>query len=162
MFLWAERYGVTLATVGASFFYSWIEKIFGLDALGFFAFLAMFLVELISGVIASQIRKEPFSSMKLARFTCKIFFYLFIIFVPFVMSASFAAHHKLIPSLIFDWLHMFLVTQIVLENMYSVLENIAVITGKEKTAMVSIIQRKVASMFSIEQNTKDLNNTDKP
>src|SRR5690606_14157314 len=53
-----------------------VQIFFGFDALAFIALLVVMLAELSSGIIASRYRKEPFSSMKLSRFSFKVAYYL--------------------------------------------------------------------------------------
>lgn len=148
------KYKLTTATLFLSVtfpglkFFPAIDRLFGLDGLAFGALLIVFITELISGIGAAHIKGEQLSSMKLSRFSFKVFYYLVLIFVPYVMGVSFKNHHSDIAAVIFDWLHTFLVVQIVLENIISILENIAVITGKDKTAWINKIQDFVTSFFN--------------
>lgn len=125
-----------------------VDKIFGLDGLAFFALIIVFFTELVSGLIASHVRGEKIESHKLSRFLFKIFYYMVLIAVPYIMSTSFSNRDRDLPAVIFDWLHVFLVVQIVLENMVSILENLAVISGKDKTHWVTKIQTKINGLLS--------------
>lgn len=125
-----------------------IDRIFGLDAVAFGMLLVAFIAELTSGIIASKILNVPFSSMKLSRFSFKIFYYLVLIATPYVLAISFNAHGKTAAATMFDWLHLFLVGQIVLENLVSILENLAVISGKPKTHWISAIKDKINILIS--------------
>jgi hypothetical protein len=125
-----------------------IDKWFGLDFTAFVALMVVFTTELISGIIASRIRKEQFSSMKLSRFSFKVAIYLVLIFVPYAFKNSFKAHDQSVPTWVFDWMHIFLLTHIVIENLVSILENLAVITGSDKTAWINKIQDVLANAFS--------------
>jgi phage-related holin len=130
---------------------SWVavDKVFGIDAAAMVALTIVFVVELCSGIYASRIRREPLSSMKLSRFTLKVACYLVLIAVTYLMAASFKNHGKDVPAWAFDWLHVFLVGHIVLENVVSILENVATISGKEKDAIVTRLQDKFYSFFKI-------------
>lgn len=138
---------VTLATVAISVTFPFIDRVFGLDAYAFAGLIIVFVAELTSGLFAAHIRKEVFSSMKLSRFTFKVFYYLVLIAVPYLLAQSFQAHGKGAAATIFDWLHLFLVVQIVLENLVSILENLAVISGKDKTHWISKIQSKISGLI---------------
>lgn len=138
---------VTLASIALSVCFPFIDRVFGLDAYAFLCLLVVFVVELASGVIAAHVRKESISSMKLSRFTFKVCYYLVLIALPYVMSQSFKAHDKGAAAFMFDWLHLFLVAQIVLENIVSILENAAVISGKDKTHWISKIQAKINGLI---------------
>jgi len=125
-----------------------VQIFFGFDALAFIALLVVMLAELSSGIIASRYRKEPFSSMKLSRFSFKVAYYLVLIFVTNSMANSYMATNQDLASTIFHWLHIFLTVQIVLENIVSILENVAVISGKDKTHWISKIQSKIENFLS--------------
>lgn len=125
-----------------------IQVIFGFDALAFIALLVVMLAEISSGIIASRYRKEPFSSMKLSRFTFKVTYYLILIFVTNSMASSFKGPGQGLASTIFHWMHIFLTVQIVLENIVSILENVSVISGKDKTHWISKIQSKIENFLS--------------
>lgn len=127
--------------------FPFIDRVFGLDAYAFFGLLLVFVAELTSGLFAAHIRKEVFSSMKLSRFSFKVFYYLVLICLPYVMSQSFKARDKDVAAVMFDWLHLFMVAQIVLENIVSILENLAVISGKDKTHWISKIQAKISAFI---------------
>lgn len=125
-----------------------VDKIFGLDNAGFIALLVVFVTELITGISAAVIRKESISSIKLSRFGLKVACYLVLIGVSYSLAQSFAGHNKAVASWVFDWLNVFLVVQIVLENIVSILENLAVISGKDKTAWIN----KIQDIFKIEKS----------
>lgn len=137
-------YSFMISATGAG-----INRVFGLDGYAFSALLLVFVVELASGLTAAKIKKEALSSMKLSRFSFKVACYLVLICVPYLMAVSFTERDKTLPAVIFDWLHVFLVVQIVMENMISILENIAVITGKDKTHLISKIQAKISQLLSL-------------
>lgn len=130
MFTWASLAGISTL----------VQRLFGFDLLALSAFLAVVLVELISGIKASRIKKEPFSSIRLSRFTLKMSCYLVLIALPFLLSESFTIQGKTWAASIFSWLHSFLIIHIVFENTISVLENLSVIEGKEKTFYVEKIR----------------------
>lgn len=123
-------------------------KILGISELAFAALLLVMVTELVSGVWASKIRKEPFSSMKLSRFTFKVFQYLMIIAVTHLFYESYKSQGKEMGATIFDWMHIFLTVQIVQENIVSILENGAVISGKSKVHWVSKLSDKINSFFA--------------
>lgn len=124
-----------------------IDKGFGLDDSAFIALLVVFVTELISGITASRIRKETFSSMKLSRFSLKVACYLVLIGVTYSMYLSFQHHNDYLASVMFDWMHIFLTVQIVFENIISILENIAVISGKDKSAWIEKLKDKLNTVF---------------
>jgi len=136
------KYHITFATAVISGGSSVISILFGIDGLAFAALLLAFLFELVTGVKASQIQGQVFESSKLSRFSFKIFYYLIIISLSWLMSVSFEYRGRDLAAMFLTWLHIFLVIQIVIENIVSVSENIAVIHGKPKSTWILKIQEK--------------------
>jgi len=143
----STKYNLTIASLFISVALPALDRVFGLDGYAFALLLMVFTAELSSGILAAHIRKETLSSMKLSRFSFKVFYYLVLISMPYVLAQSFLAHNKTFASTMFDWLHLFLLSQIVLENIVSILENVAVIDGKDKTHWIAKIQAKVNTLF---------------
>ncbi|WP_410221933.1 phage holin family protein [Pedobacter sp.] len=143
----SSKYKLTIASTAISLFFPFIDRVFGLDVYAFGGLVLVFIAELTSGLIAANIRKETFSSMKLSRFTFKVAYYLILIAVPYVMSVSFRDHGRTAAATVFDWLHLFLLAQIILENIVSILENVAVISGKDKTHWIAKIQTKINELL---------------
>jgi len=139
------KYKINIALMILSSVWVSLDKVFGLDNTAFIALLVVFITELVSGITASHIRNEPLSSMKLSRFSLKVACYLVLIGVSYCMHMSFDHHDKFIASVIFGWLHVFLIVQIVFENFVSILENLSVISGKDKTAWIIQIKDKLKS-----------------
>jgi phage-related holin len=143
-----SKYKLTLASTFLSVLFPVIDRVFGLDAYAFAALILVFFAELTSGLIAAHIKGETISSMKLSRFSFKVFYYLVLIALPYVMAQSFKNHDRSAAAVMFDWLHLFLLAQIILENVVSILENLAVISGKEKNHWISKIQDKINALIS--------------
>lgn len=141
------KYKINIALMIISCGWVDVDKIFGLDNTGFVALLVVFVTELVTGISASLIRKERISSMKLSRFGLKAACYLVLIGVSYSLSQSFQAHRRAVGAWVFDWLNIFLIIQISLENIISILENLAVISGKEKTTWIN----KIQEIFKVEK-----------
>ena len=120
---------------------------FGMDGGAFIALIVAFITELVSGIVASHVRKDQFSSLKLSRFTFKVFYYFVIIFVPYQFKLDFEKNGHWLPMVFFDWLHVFLIMQIVLENIISILENMSVIYGNDKTTWINNIKNKLKNLI---------------
>lgn len=119
----------------------------GIQTAALVSMLLAFVVELVSGIVASRIRKEPFSSFRLSRFTLKVFIYLVLIAIPYHWSQNYAAKGETVMAVCFDWLQNFLIIHIAQENIVSILENLAVIDGKDKTAWINKIKDKITSLW---------------
>lgn len=142
------KYKINISLMILSAIWVSVDKGFGLDDTAFLALLIVFIMELVSGITASRIRKERFSSVKLSRFSLKVACYLVLIGVTYAMYLSFQHHADFLASVIFDWMHIFLVVQIVFENIISILENVAVISGKDKSAWINKLKGKLDTLFS--------------
>lgn len=125
------------------------DKVMGVDTLALGAMVAMMGLELWTGIAAAHIRKETITSKKLSRFGIKVACYFILMSVPYLFSQSFLSRGNALGAGIFDWLHTFLVVQIILEYLISILENLAVIQGKPKdhwiTSIKEIITNKLKS-----------------
>jgi len=141
------KYGINTYVMGLAMIWVPVDKWFGLDDTAFAGLLGVFLTEVLSGIVASRIRKETFSSMKLSRFGVKAACYMVLIFTSHSMYMSFKHHDDDTAAVAFDWLHIFLVVHIVFENIISVLENIAVISGKDKSAWIKKAKEKLDAIF---------------
>lgn len=130
-----------------SSFAAGVQCLFGLDVVGFIALLVALVTELTAGVLASLYKRDTFSSNKLSRFTIKAALYLVLIYISYSMASSFKSIDNELASSVFRWIHVFLVVQIVIENMVSILESIAVITGKSKEHWIRKMQDKVSDFL---------------
>lgn len=140
------KYQLLIVTLFISTIVAEIDVIFGLDAMAVGGLIAVMLLELGSGTYASRIQKQPFSSRRLSRFTFKMACYLILISVPYLFEISFKKHGNGLASGLFGWLHVFLVVQIVVENIVSILENLALIQGKDKTYWIKKIKSKIDTL----------------
>ena len=137
----------SLATFIAMLFPA-VESAMGISGPAFIAMLLAFAVELTSGLMASHISKQQFSSLRLSRFTFKVFIYLVIIAVPHHWAQNFSARHEDVMAAIFDWTQCAFIIQIAFENFVSILENLGVITGKPKTELINKIKDKLTSFYN--------------
>lgn len=142
------KYKLSIASIMVSIMIPPIERVFGLDGLAVAGLIMVFVAEISSGALAAKVKNEPLSSVKLGRFTFKAFFYIVLICVPYLMAESFRAKGKELATVMFDWLHLFMLAQIIMENMISILENVAVISGKDKTHWIKKIQDKINGLLS--------------
>lgn len=144
----SSKYNLTIGSLALSVMFPAIDRIFGLDTIAFTALLMVMVTELASGIYASKIRGEAFQSFKLSRFSFKCCIYLVLLFVPYSFSISFKDQGNSLGATVFDWMHLFLLIQIVQENIVSILENLATISGKDKTHWITLIKEKIKSLVS--------------
>lgn len=141
------KYNLTMFTITLSALVGIIDKLFGLNALAFVGFMLIMALELWSGIKASKIKGEQFKSSRFSRFLFKAFYYMLLIAIPFWMAESYEAHGKHLMAGLFEWLQLFLVSQIFFENLLSIFENLSIITGKDKTDWILKIKDKLTGFF---------------
>lgn len=124
-----------------------IVRVFGLDAYAFIALLLAFLFEIVTGLAKSIKVHDKIESFKLSRFSFKLAYYLLIIAVFHLLEFSFENQSKRLAAEVMGWLYAYSIVHIVLENVISVLENIAVLKGKDKEHWIYKIQEKLHNVF---------------
>lgn len=140
------KYHTLMIAFTTSAFISFVETVFGITWMAFISFFLVMIFELLSGTYASNVQNIPFSSSKLSRFTFKVACYLVLISVPYIFYMNYKVQGNVAAAFIFEWLHVFLVVQIVIENILSIIENVAVIQGKPKTYWIDKIREKLKSV----------------
>lgn len=130
-----------------SFLATVVEMIFGISWPAMIGFIVIMFAELVSGIKASQVRKEQFQSARLKRFSFRIFQYMVLMAVPYLFQVSFRDRGNSVAAGCFEWLQVFLIVQIVFENVISILENKAVIDGNDKTHLINKLKAKLDSLF---------------
>lgn len=138
---------ITGLTLTLSLVAELILRIFGLDPYAFIGLLLVFGLELTTGMQRANVQQEDLTSAKFSRFTFKLCYYLLIIAISWMMAMSFDAAGNHIPATVFRWMHNFIVIQIVLENVVSISENIAIITGKPKSHWINKLQEKINNLL---------------
>ena len=125
--------GWTIISLVAANFSATALKIFGLNGVAFCAVLVTFGLELLTGRWAAKARGEMMESSKAIRFSFKLFFYLSIIALTYLLSKSYQERDTDVGRLgevMFEYAHLFCVCEIVYENWISIRENIGDISQK--------------------------------
>jgi hypothetical protein len=136
------KYGVVGVTLNIAGLGALAEVVFGFKGMTILAFAVLACTELITGIYASIIiRKEKLQSNKLSRFSMKFGVLLITFFCVNSFRNEFAKD-SIVGSL-FDWLFSAGFFFFTLEYLISILENIATITGKPKSAFVEVIKNKL-------------------
>ncbi|WP_282635709.1 phage holin family protein [Sphingobacterium thalpophilum] len=141
------KYSLTMAAISFSAFSVATYKIIGLDILATIAFVLIMACEVFTGFWASKKLKVNTSSLKMSRFSLKMACYLMVLFVSNSFAESFEAKGSNVGYWFFDWLHVYLAIHIATENIISIIENWAIIEGKEKTYWIVKIQDKLNNLF---------------
>lgn len=133
-----------------------VNLLFGLEHFAFIALLISMVAELTSGVIASYYRKDKFDSTKFSRFLFKAVYYLILIYITNNMAQGFKMQGYDSAFTAFHWIHLFITIQIVAENLVSIIENVSVISGNDKTHWIVKIQSKINELFKLKKDNNGI------
>ncbi|MGE0931670.1 phage holin family protein [Peijinzhouia sedimentorum] len=124
-----------------------ILQVLGINWIAALLLFLTMIVEVQSGIKASGKRGEPKSSMKMSRFTFKLFVYLIVIATPYNFATSYADSGNTLGAQIFEWIHVALILQVWREYTISILENLATINGKPKEQYLNLFEEKLKSFL---------------
>lgn len=116
------------------------------------AMLTVMAVELVSGIVASHVRKEHFESAKFSRFMLKLCIW-FMLFVSCQMFKGFASEYDacslawLVGAWFFDVLTVMLMVAFVVEHATSIMENMACIDGKDKGFYIEMMKKTMLTAY---------------
>lgn len=143
----SAKYELTYLVASLSLLAGGIEFLFGFGSFSAIALFIAMIFETASGIKASAIRKEDFSSAKLSRFTFKTAGYFIVIAISHLFAQDKLAAGDLAAGMAFKLMYHYLVFHVVGEYVTSILENLAVIDGKKKTYLIKKITSKIQSLF---------------
>lgn len=143
------KYQILGFTITLSAISSFANKLFGLEALTILAFVFMLMMEFASGIIASKIKGKRIESRLMGRFLVKVFLWLTCLFFIHTLQMDYEAKSKLIAGSL-QWLHSGLMIYVSLEYLISILENIAVISGKSNDVLIKYIRKKINQLLGDE------------
>lgn len=146
------KYNLTVLMFSWSLISAYVEQYFGISIAGLIAFVIIMPVELISGIQASR---ESFSSKRFSRFLFKLSYYLVLIYVTHIMALHYKSSGNSIVGGMFQWVNNVIVVHIVVENVISIMENIAAIEGKPKGTYISLIKNKLKNYFKDDESKTD-------
>ena len=132
------------------------EYLFGVEFMFLIAYVALILMEWISGVLASRSKGEKHRSRKLGRMIFKVFTYTFLLFIlnQFARTTDF-------PSVMgfdlnpFVWLYWIMVLIIIWQMVVSLLENFEQLGWQWASVALKVINKK----FNDKLELNEKNNT---
>lgn len=136
------KIGGTFLVVSFSSIISAVELVVGLNGMTIFAFATLLTLELVTGIQASKKRGEPIQSKRMGRFTFKLIVFLSLMFILHSFAKQFDEKNEM-AQLAFQWVQTMGFAWFALENLISVYENYAVITGKDTSNIISALRRKL-------------------
>tara|TARA_R110000803_G_scaffold2420_1_gene8213 strand:- start:4514 stop:5047 length:534 start_codon:yes stop_codon:yes gene_type:complete len=121
-----------------------VQTFFGLEALTIISFVILVTLELITGLTASKLAHIPIVSPKFGRFGLKLGVWITLMFVvnSFKLQYKDIGGFDTLANLLFTWLHGTLFIYVNLEYLISVLENLALISGKKNDSLIKVIKKK--------------------
>lgn len=138
-----QKYNLMQVSVGTSIGLGSISHFLGLTPLLVIAMTIAIFVEMVTGICASNKLRQPFESFRFSRGILKICVWciIFFIFNAFAVEMSnFDGWPYLLAAIMFQILHASAMVWFVIENGTSILENQAVIDGKQKTEYIEAVK----------------------
>lgn len=145
----STKYQILGFTVTFSAVSGLAEKLFGLEALTIIALVFMLMMEFASGIIAGKIKGKRIESRLMGRFLVKVFLWLTCLFFIHTLQVDYETKNQLIAGAL-HWLHSGLMIYVSLEYLISILENIAVISGKSNDVLIKYIRKKINQLLGDE------------
>ncbi len=146
------KYGVQGYTLSLSAVVAVVSELLGMSPMLVLVMLVAVIVETTTGISASKKMGGHFESFKFSRCVFKVFVWVLLFFI-FHCFAQDMAHHEnswiyQCGVWIFDVLHVTTMVYFVIEYVTSILENLAVLDGKPKEALVVALTDLFDSMLN--------------
>lgn len=147
------KYGLQYASVCVSAITAIFSELTGVGPTIALAMLVAVTVEMWTGMRASRISGKHFESFRFSRCIIKLAIWLSIIFIVHSFYRGFSSDNddvfNLLTSMFFNVVKLFIMTSFVIEHVISILENLAIIDGKPKEALVSKLEDYWDSMTNL-------------
>jgi len=145
------HYRLAILTIPFSLISSVIQMYTGLGYLTLVSFAVLVLMEFLTGIYASKIKKIPIESKRFSRFGLKLLVWILLIFIINSLKIEYSNKSDITSLMahgLFTWLHGALYVYINLEYLISVLENLEVISGNDSaTSKLMLIKNKISSFL---------------
>lgn len=152
------RYNIQSVTIPFSLLTGLCSAVFGIGPVVVFAMFVAVLVETFTGLKASHKRGEPFESYKFSRCIIKVAVWLTLVFILNSFARDMDARESWlysVGSFFFDSAKLAVLTYFCVEYVTSILENLSVIDGKPKDALISAIKDKWSVMINLLKNKNE-------
>ena len=143
-------------TIPVAAFSSFFTHAFGLTFFTSLMFVLLLVLELLSGLMATKIKGNAIASRKLSRFGLKIVVWFGVFaFVNALMLQYYNVN--VVMYNLYYWVHNLILSYVSFEYLISVLENVAVISGKSNNKLIKALSTKFESVLGI-SDTEDFFN----
>jgi hypothetical protein len=136
------KYHLGMVSIVLSGVLGTLQSILGLSMITAVAFMALALVELLTGIYASVIvRRQKLQSGKMSRFLIKLAIMLICLFI----LGAFAKEYKETRLLgqLFQWMRDGVFSFTAIEYFVSILENLTTISGKKNNRLLGAVKSKL-------------------
>lgn len=158
------KYGLQHFSLAISAILALISEAVGITPVIVVAMFVIVVVEVLTGTKASRKCGIPFESFRFSRCVLKVFIWLCILFIFNSFSMGLALHHESswihrAGVVVFDMLGVTTMLFFCIEYTTSILENLAVLDGKPKEALVVAMGelfQSIVSRFKSHRHDKDI------
>lgn len=154
------KYQLQYAVLTISAVSGLVNYLFGITPLLAFAMFVAIVVEIWTGINASKKEGRKFESFRFSRCMIKIAIWLIVLFIINAFKREFEGSTNWIDIaafLFFKFVFVASLTAFMVEYVTSILENVSVLKGKEKTALIEAIQGGWNNLLSNIKPKKDEN-----
>ena len=145
------KYQLHGAVMAISFLSGSVNYLFGVTPALAIAMLVAIVVEVWTGISASKRKGQQFESFRFSRCIIKILIWLAILYIIHAFKREFENSTNLIDLAaygFFSFVFVAALTAFLVEYVTSILENVSVLKGKEKTALIEVIQGGWSNLLS--------------
>ncbi len=132
-----QSLSISLSFISASFTF-----LLGIGPALAFAMMVAIIVETVTGIKASRMRKEKFQSFKFSRCIIKVAVWYALLYFTNAFASEFDSKDSLdiIACYFFLFIRILILTYFFIEYLTSILENLAVIDGKPKDSLIQVVK----------------------
>lgn len=145
------KYQLQGAVISLSLLSGIVNYLFGVTPALAIAMFVAIVIEVITGIRASKRLGKKFESFRFSRCVIKILIWLAILYIIHAFQREFENSTNLINVAahgFFSFIFVACLTAFVVEYVTSILENVSVLKGKEKTALIEAIQGGWTNLLS--------------
>lgn len=149
------KYGMGVSAVSSSAVIAWFASVLGVTPLIVGAMIIVLAVETVTGVKASRKLGKGFESTKFSRCVLKLFVWISLLFALHSFAVDmlhFDGFVYLAASWMFSCFHALMMVYFCIENVTSVLENLAVIDGHNKDEYINAIKDIFSEFVNLLKN----------
>ena len=149
------KYNLQMPSIVISSVLAFLSKYLGIGPVIVLAMFVAVVVETVTGIQASRKLGKPFESFRFSRCVIKVAIWMVLVYIANSFSLECEARNgwiNQIGAVFFDIVRLFILIYFVIEYVISILENLAVIDGKEKTAFTDALHDLWSTVVDLFKN----------